>query len=262
LTVARRERIAASLSDRDRAVAATVRELRLATGDQLARLHFAAVTARERRRVLTRLVSLRVLARLPRPVGGVRAGSVGYVYALDVVGQRLSDGTGPVRGYRIRRPWQPGLGVTAHTLAVTELRVRLAEAERRGELRVVRFQGEPACWWRYLGRGGGLVTLKPDATAELAVNGFRDSWFIEVDRGTESPMTIAKKAEAYVAYWRSGPEASHHGVFPRVLFVVPDDARHSVAVDVLGRQTADAWHLFAVSTFDNVIQRLEEGAHV
>lgn len=262
MTDARRERIAASLSDRDRQVVASVRELRLATGEQLARLHFADVSARERRRVLTRLVELRVLARLPRPVGGVRAGSVGFVYAVDVVGQRLTDGTGPAHGYRIRRPWQPGLWTTAHTLGVSELRVRLTEAERRGELRVVSFQAEPVCWRRYVGPGGGLVTLKPDAAVELAVNGYRDSWFVEIDRGTEAPRTLAKKAEAYIAYWRSGQEAARHGVHPRAVFVVLDDARHDVVVDLLGRQPTEAWSLFAVTTFEAVIDRLEEGAHV
>jgi hypothetical protein len=252
--------LAEGLSPRDRAILATLRGLRLASGDQLGRLHFQGASLRERRRVLASLALRRLVVRLDRRVGGVRAGSAGHIYALDVAGQRLTDRTGPAHGYRVRRPWTPGLLLTRHTLAITELDVRLVEAERRGELGLHGFVAEPQSWRRFLGRGGGPVTLKPDAALRLRVGPHDDHWFIEVDCGTESPLTLARKCDLYRAYWSSGQEQARHGVFPRVLFTVPTPARHAVVVDVLGRQPAEAWPLFTVCLFDEAVERLRAGA--
>ncbi len=49
----------------------------------------AVSAARIARRVLARLTELGVLARLERRIGGLRAGSSGYVYYLGPAGQRL-----------------------------------------------------------------------------------------------------------------------------------------------------------------------------
>jgi hypothetical protein len=87
------EHIAEQLSPRDTQIMDTVHRLRLATGAHLERLHFAdlspASRGRTRRRVLNRLVSWRLLATLPRRIGGVRAGSTGLTYHLDTAGSRI-----------------------------------------------------------------------------------------------------------------------------------------------------------------------------
>ena len=191
MTAARVRRLAAHLSDRERVVLGSLRRLRVATSGQLERLHFADVTARQARAVLASLVERRLIARLPRAVGGVRAGSAGYVYVLDVAGQRLS----PASGRRIQRPWPVGTPFLAHSLAVTELYVRLIEAERHGraELRLGEFRTEPACWRSFAAPGAGRVTLKPDAEVTLGLGRFEDRWFIEVDRATESRSTLDRK---------------------------------------------------------------------
>jgi hypothetical protein len=243
------------LSDRDQAVLATLARVRVASTKQLERLHFADVGARRVRQALAGLEQRRLVARLPRTVGGARAGSAGYVYALDVAGLRLAR---PDR--RPGRPWAVGSAFLAHSLAVTELYVRLAEEERAGAARVAAFAGEPACWRSFYGPGGGRLVLKPDAFVVLRLGGFEDRWFVEVDEGTESLPTIARKCETYRRYWTSGTEQARHEVFPRVLWTATTPARARALVRVCGQQPPEAWQLFMVTTHDEAAGRLIGGA--
>lgn len=256
VTAARLAELKRSLSMRDRAVITTLARVRVATSTQLERLHFSDVTRRQARSVLASLTDRRLLARLPRRIGGLRAGSAGFVYALDVAGQHLcSPGQ-----RRPQRPWNVGLPFLRHALCVTELYVRLLEAERAGLLQMADFVTEPRCWRRFPGHGGGRATLKPDAVTTLKLGGYEDRWFLEVDRGTESPATLGRQCDHYRRYWQSGIEQARTEVFPRVLWLVPDERRHDQLVDVLGRQSAETWALFAVATFDTAIKRLLRGA--
>jgi Replication-relaxation len=151
LTEARVAELAERLTPTDQAIVATLDRVRPASGSQLERLHFTGngtteTVSRRARRTLERLVTLRVLARLDRRVGGARAGSAGYLYALDIAGQRIASACGPAGGARIRRPWTPGNAFVVHQLAVTELYVRLREAEREQTCELVAFDAEPSCW--------------------------------------------------------------------------------------------------------------------
>jgi protein involved in plasmid replication-relaxation len=240
LTARHLARLDAVLTDRERAVLRTLAVVKAASGRQLQRLHFAGVPSAERqcRRLLARLVEHRLLARLGRSVGGVRAGSAGWVYALDAAGQRLA---APAQS-RWRRPYTPGPLFLRHRLAVTEVYVAVVEAERRGEVEVLRFATEPECW-----RSAGGVVVKPDACTRLLLPNFEDVWFIEVDCGSEAPVTLARKLAAYRRYWQSGIEQERHGVFPAVVWLVPDAARYQVVVDVIARQPADSWPLYRVA---------------
>jgi len=80
------------LGDRDQAIISTLGRVRVASARQLERIHFTDSTplsnARSCRATLARLTRWRVLARLERRVGGVRSGSAGYVYSLDVAEAR------------------------------------------------------------------------------------------------------------------------------------------------------------------------------
>lgn len=262
LTSARAEALAASLSPRELAVIHTLDTVRLGSARQLERLHFIAGSslsnARRCRATLERLTAGRLLARLERRVGGRAAGSAGFVYTLDVAGQhlvrRLATGGG-----RIQRPTTPGLAFVTHTLAVTELFVRLTEAERRGELELLEFASEPACWRHFAGPGGGRVSCKPDAFVRVGLGDYADSWFVEVDRATESLGVIARKLDFYRAYWASGREQQRGGVFPGVLVLVPDERRQSALVTVVCRQPADARALFAVVTYAEAIAVIASG---
>ena len=91
VTADRVAQLARTLSARDRDIVETLDRLRVATTNQLARLHFADLTkasaARQTPRTLRRLSSLRVVVCLERQVGGIRAGSAAAVWALDTAGQ-------------------------------------------------------------------------------------------------------------------------------------------------------------------------------
>lgn len=262
ITRSRLEALTERLSPRERDVLATFERVRLASGSQLERLHFSDVGSRERRRILARLENQRLLARLGRRVGGTRSGSAGFLYALDVAGQRLLGalGAAPNHPARTRRPWIPGRLFVAHTVAITELYVRLVEAARTNRGVVGSFHGEPQCWRDFLGRGGARLVLKPDAYLRLSSGQYDDHWFVEIDCGTEAPSTLERKAAVYRSYWSTGRETARIGVFPKVVFFVPDTKRLQVLVDVFSRQPADAWQLFSVALFEDAIEHFEKGA--
>lgn len=260
ITEARVVRLQELLAPRDLALIETLDNVRLATAAQLERLHFSEGTplanARQCRRSLARLTNLRVLSRLDRSIGGVRAGSTGYLYALDVAGQRLASASGPAGGIRVRRPWTPSTPFVRHALAVTDLYVRLREAERANSLELLDFWAEPLCWRRFTGIGGGRVMLKPDAFVRLGLGEYEHASFVEVDRATQSGPTIARKLAVYRRYWQTGREQDRFGVFPKVVILVPSEARKDALVDVCAAQPAEAWPLFQVAHYEDALAAL------
>jgi hypothetical protein len=132
--------------------------------------------------------------------------------------------------------------------------------DRAGLLKLADFTAEPASWRHFHGPGGGRLVLKPDAAVRLVLGQFEDRWFIEVDLATESRTTVARKCDLYRRYWQAGVEQSRTGVFPKVLWLVPEDRRHAAVVEVLGRQPTEAWPLFAVARQADVVERLLRGA--
>ncbi len=226
------------LGPTDWAAIETLDRVDTASARQLRRLHWPDQTqARTARRRLSQLAELRVTSRLDRRVGGVRAGSDGYLYRLDVAGKRL---LGHTPG---RRPHTPGRTFLNHTLAITEIYVQATEASRTDAVEIVEYQTEPACW-----RTWGTGVLKPDAYVVTTTTEFEDHWFVEVDRATESTTTILRKAAVYERYHHTGIEQEHHGLFPRVLWVVPTERRKSQLVDALGLRSADQWRLHQIVT--------------
>jgi len=251
VTPAEVDRLASDLSDREFAILETLGRVRLASAVQLERLHLTSGSVRNRRRILQTMTDRRLVARLDRVVGGRRSGSAGYLYALDVAGLRVLDLKSP-NGHP-RRPTTPGAPFVAHVLDVTELYVRLVEVGLQGDAELLDFQAEPASWRRYPGIGGGTAVVKPDAYVRLGSGEFEDSWFVEVDRGTESPSTLVTKLDTYRAYWSSGKEQARRGVFPRVLWLVPNQRRLKVVVDLCARQPAESWRLHQVTLSDDAV---------
>jgi len=256
LTARRLAQLERYLSDRDRQVLATLARVRVASAKQLYRLHFQDVTRRQARASLASLAGRRLITRLPRVVGGAQAGSTGYVYRLDVAGQRLMR---PDHD-RPQRPWSVGRAFLDHSLSMSELYVQLVEADQAGRLRLTDFATEPACWRRFHGPGGARLVLKPDAAVRLQLGRFVDRWWIEADLGTESRIALARKCDLYRRYWQTGIEQSRTGVYPKTLWLVPDGHRHGQVVDVIGRQPTEAWPLFSVALFPDAIARLLRGA--
>jgi Replication-relaxation len=240
------------LSEMDRrqvAILVDLYQVRLLTGGQLERLHFAHLATPNargsaRRRTLGSLVSARLVTTLPRRIGGERAGSAGLVYTLDPQGQRLF-ANARVKGRRLRAPWPVGLPFVQHTLAVAELYVRLRELEARGTIRLVHFTAEPISWYR-LTQG----VLKPDAWAVFETAEWEEHWWLEVDRATESLPTVERKLRQYVLFAQSG-QVGPLGMTPRVLLTVPSPERLTAVRQVIDSLPPPADLLIEVREFPN-----------
>lgn len=254
ITNAHAQAAACDLSDRDKAILQTVGSCRLMTAHQVRIWHFAEgsdlSSARRCRRTLERLTEQRWLTRLERRIGGQAGGSGVSCYALDVAGQRLVAQL--AAGGRYRRPKLPGVAFVVHTLAVTELAVRLVEAERTGRLKLAgELAPEPSCWTTYHGPSGEPLRLKPDLAVSVEFPGGTARTWVEVDLGTEAAGTLQRKFRAYADYWLSGG-----GAMRRVLWLVPTDRRYQQLVDQLARQPADYWPLHQVALFDQAVEVL------
>ncbi|WP_326560042.1 replication-relaxation family protein [Micromonospora sp. NBC_01796] len=244
------------LSDRDLAVLQSLAMLRLLNGDQVQRLHVAegspATKARRARTLLQRLAELKLVVRLGRRVGGVRAGSAGYVYGLSGHGQAVLATDGPMGGRR-RRVWETSPSFVGHILDNSEVYVRLVEAERDGLLEMLDFQAEPAAWRHFPGPSGQRVILKPDAFVRLGVGEVESSAFLEVDRGTESVPTLLRKCRTYAGYWHSGIEQAAHSVFPRVLWLASGARSMERITKALIQMPREAQHLFHMTFLDSAV---------
>jgi hypothetical protein len=245
-----------SLSERDWLVMQDVARLRLITGAQLERLHFAYLGAVSRpvvrRRVLGRLVQARVLATLERRIGGVRAGSDGLIYYLDTAGQQLlaTDGTA-------RKIDPPGERYVRHVLAVTEVYVSLTEQAQAGALRLDQFEAEPASWWSD-GRGG---RLKPDGYVRVSNSEQFDSWWLEVDLATEHLPTLKRKLRAYIDFYRRG-QLGPDRIMPWVLVTAPNAKRCSDIVRLIHQLSSQGEELFTVALHNDaagvIVRRLDQ----
>ena len=255
------ERITSELSDLDRDVLVFVSAYRLATGKQLVRRFWAGdadehdLRARVGRRALKRLADWRVLDPLSgRARGGVRGGSDTLIYGVGVAGVKLLAQRGLVQK-RLRAPSDRHI---AHTLTICEVAVRLYEADRAGAVECIGVQTEPECWRSFLGPMGAHLVLKPDLFLRVAAPGsaYEFRWLCEVDMATENKGTLLAKCRGYLAHFRSGAEQREHGVYPRVLWVVPDEHRAAQIEEVLRRLPLEARRLFTVCCFDDAAQFL------
>lgn len=258
LTAARLKALDQLLKPRQRSVLRTIDRCNVASAAQLRRLFYedSAAGRRLARLDLAWLVEHRLLSRLERRVGGVRAGSEGFVYGLDIGGQRLLR----PNQRRYRPAWTPQPQHLTHALGVTELYVDLTTTA--GPNQLTQFDAEPRCWRSFAGPGGSPTVLKPDAFVITESDLYEDRYFIELDRSTESTTRLSEKLRTYIRYWQSGKEQDTTEVFPRVLWIVPDRRRLEQLVDLFGRLPAEHWQLFAVTTADHAAQQLINGALV
>lgn len=248
------------LSARDLAVIRQVADLKLMSARQIQAVHFPDTehnneqsATRARQRVLARLTRERLLIRLERQIGGVRAGSAGFVLALGPVGQRVLALDGPRR-----RSYEPSYRFVDHTLAVSQLIVDVSVAARRGLLDLLDTQAEPRCWRQFSGLGGRRL-LRPDAFLALGSGEYELRWFIEVDRSSESLPVIVRKCRLYADYYQSGKEqAAQGGVFPRVCWIAPDELRTERIRRAIARNSHLPAGLFVVTTAAGVLDVLRE----
>lgn len=253
--------LAARLPEQERQILETVERFRLLKSDQVRRLFFSeteseAGSARLCRRALAHLTEQGLLRRLERRVGGMRAGSSGHLYATTAAGKRLlaylsGEGVPSNRGAH-----EPGAAFVSHTIAIAELYVALVERGRVGELELVSFETEPGCWRTYTTPVGASATLKPDALVRVASGEYEYTSFVEVDLGTEGRGAVLRKAQAFLAYYRSGREQAAYDVFPRVVWIAQEETRVRFLVDLFAGLPEEAQRLLVAVKSDDPIAAL------
>ncbi|APF32864.1 replication-relaxation family protein [Microbacterium paludicola] len=248
-------RLVPDLSPRDWGILRFLARHRFATTLQLRRACFpdhATPSAATRAcvRVLDRHLHHRLLGRLERRVGGIRHGSSSFIWHLDVAGYRLLQGADDQRRHRFTAPSPVFLD---HTLAVTETHVVLHEAARTGALALEQVQIESEAWRPFLDRHGVATILKPDLYVEILTTDYDDHWYVEVDRGTEHLPVLLAKCRAYAAYQATGRAQAEHGVFPRVLWLLPTPAREARLRAAVRAAPDLSERLFAFTTTDNLL---------
>lgn len=256
-------RIQRELSSRDLAIIASVAEHRFLTTRHIEVLHFfdhdsGLAGARACRRVLARLSHVGALDRLQRRVGGIRAGSASTIWLCTSVGDRLLS-SGDTDGIR-RRKYEPSTAFLDHTLAIADVDVSLVLADRAGTLELVSVEPEPDCWRRFLGNSGGLETLRPDLFVVTATSEAEECVFLEIDLATESLPTILRKCQQYEHYRRTGHEQQQGGSFPRVLWLVPSQARRDKLAEAITGLRDVPSGMFAVELIAKAAAAVTAGA--
>ena len=248
------ESLTDQLTERDIKILTDVDRFRLLTTRQVQRLHFdqqhptPLAAARACTRNLSRLRTLGVLRPLARRIGGVRAGSAGYLWYVGPAGERLLNSIDTKRGGVRRNYREPTRHFVEHTLAVAELGVQTIEAERRGLLEIIELHAEPVSWQQSLSPYGTRMWLKPDLHLIIGVGEFEQHWFIEVDLATEHLPVVLRQCAAYTAFRATGAYQARHGLFPTVLWMVPTQGRKAgVAAAVAAKPGLDA-RMFQVAT--------------
>ena len=219
-----------TLTDHDRKLLAALKQFRFMKTNQVQRLFFPPLTSTPRAaltattRALNRLMKCGLVNHLEKRVGGVRAGSQGLIWHITEAGIRLLmmyDGEEQGR----KRIEEPSTTFLRHILAVTECYIQTVSICRcENNMHLEQITIEPECWREYE-LGAKNISLRPDLFAETISDDYRDFWFIEVDLDTESVGSIISKCKRYHEYYNSDLEQKKNGVFPVVLFIVPDEKR-------------------------------------
>jgi len=240
-----------ALTDRDLLILKDLEQFRLLSTRQIQRLQFtghATISAATRTavRVLNRLEGHRLIARLPRRIGGPIRGSAANVWQLASTGDRLLR---RLSGQPERRRYvEPSPQFTAHTLAVADIAISILEAAEARRFEVLALQTEPDCWREYTSANGTREWLKPDLAVVTANTRFEAHSFLEVDRGTEHLPAVLRKCESYQRYWRTGIEQTAHELFPVVVWIVPDDHRAQKLRSAIREHPGLDEHLFQITT--------------
>ena len=257
------EEIECLLSDKDKNILRSVWELRYLTTNQIRRLYFTEATTesaglRAASRTLKKLKEMKLIAVLDRRIGGVRSGSGSYIWHMDAAGDHLlrlmESNTRPRRRF-----FEPSTYFLAHTIAVSECHIRLTEICNDKNIKLTEISGEPDNW-RPMNSGGKITSLKPDLFAVTVCGSYEDRWFIEVDLDTESPAKIIDKCRRYHQYYQSGLEQKQYGVFPMVVWIVPDSVRKERIRQCIHAEFSKLPNIFVVVTPDELEALICQGA--
>ena len=259
--------IAAELSERERMILSSLKQLRYLKTDQVLRLHFRETDKTYHARLVNTLRTLRrlqaagLISHLPRFIGGRRSGSQGLVWHNTEAGMRLL-ALGTELEEKRQRHHEPSQTFLCHTVAVAETFVQIFDLCTRGEgMGVTRLEMEPECWRGFM-KDGRRLSLRPDLYAETFAGGYSDYWFIEMDLATESLGDIITKCRRYHDYLRTNVEQQRTGGwFPTVLWIVPNKDRKAKMIDAIKGVFGSRYHpIFLVITPEELEGCLRNGA--
>jgi len=244
------------LGQREMSILTAISKYKYVTTGQIRRLFFTGGTEgaalRSANRTLARLRDLGAILPLARRIGGVRAGSGAFIWALSAAGVRLLALSGGDDSAARKRHYEPSMAFLTHILAVTETAVRFMEWARIGKISLLSLQVEPETWRQYAGLGGAPKHLKPDLFTVTASGEYEDHYFIEIDLATESPAVVIRKCHQYIAYRNTGTAQREHGVFPFVVWLVPDNKRKESLKRHISGELGNHAGMFIVITMDEL----------
>jgi len=248
------------LTERDKEILRSLRRCSFLKTGHVGRLHFKdsstpEVAVRGAHRTLAKLQEWGLVQLIERNIGGVRAGSTACVWTLALPGEELlciHEREGKLSAESRKRVLEPGYPFLKHTLAVSELYTQLHTSNQ-----LLKAEFEPECWRAYSTIFGNS-TLKPDMYAVTKsgdgspAGSYEDHWFFEVDLDTSAPKMIIRKCESYSRYFLTESEYKRIGVFPKVVWIVPNEKRRDTISEHIRERVSEFVELFAVITFDEL----------
>mgnify|MGYP000852081848 CR=1 FL=1 len=226
---------------------------RFATTTQLARLTTleyasSASALRQTQRHLASLAQQRLLTSLERRVGGWQGGSAVTIWAATTRGHRLVAAEGEEVPRR-QRPREVSTTFLDHLLAITEVRTSIEEAVRQEADTEAMVALEPDCWRTRLSPSGQPQVLRPDLAVTVTSPSYEDRYLIEVDRATENPGRVIATCWRYQEHQA---QARDDGVFPLVVWLVPNDRRRHRLERAIAHSTGLLRDLFRVVRLDQL----------
>ena len=247
-----------TLSKRDRAILQSLKNCRLLSTDQVRRLHFSVsanpdAARRAATRALFKLMGKGLVQQIERHIGGVGSGSSAYVWHLKKTGAELLYlcEHGDAKPYR-QRYYEHTEIFARHNVAVSEAYTRLYELSCAKGMEALRVEWEPRCWRELADAYGASTYLKPDLYVVTDTKDYEDHWFFEVDLDTEAPVRVIRKCEQYIRHYRSGHEQKARGVFPRIVWIVPDEKRRDCLRRHIEENLPGYTDLFTVAVWDEL----------
>ena len=229
---------------------------RFATTTQLARLTTleyasSASALRQTQRHLASLAQQRLLTSLERRVGGWQGGSAVTVWAATTRGHRLvaAENGEDEEVARRQRPREVSTTFLDHLLAITEVRTSIEEAVRQQTDTEATVALEPECWRTALSPSGQPQVLRPDLAVTVTSPAYEDRYLVEVDRATENPGRVIATCWRYQEHHA---QAGDGGVFPLVVWLVPNDRRRHRLERAIAHSTGLLRDLFRVIRLDQL----------
>ena len=229
---------------------------RFATTTQLARLTApeyasSASALRQTQRHLASLAQQRLLTSLERRVGGWQGGSAVTIWVATTRGHRrvAAENGEKEEVPRRQRPREVSTTFLDHLLAITEVRTSIEEAVHQEADTEAAVALEPECWRTALSPSGQPQVLRPDLGVTITSPAYEDRYLIEVDRATENPGRVIATCWRYQEHQA---QASDDGVFPLVVWLVPNDRRRHRLERAIAHSTGLLRDLFRVIRLDQL----------